>query len=236
MKKNPVLLAFSIFAAIGIIFVILGVLIGKAISIPEDRKATTTATITRIESYRDSDGDEGHDVWVQYEVKGQTYEEKLGSYSSSYRQGKKIDIIYDKENPTKINTPWGEKLFIGIFCGIGGLFAAIGIIGIIAVAVSKRKREKLEQTGTIIYAKYTGVELNRAIAVNGRNPYNIVCSWINPEDGKTYILKSENIYFDPEPVIQNLGLTEFPVFMDMENKKNYSVDITAIKNSTVDLR
>ena len=236
MKKNPVLKIFALFAVIGIVFVIVGVLLGTALKIKEEDAVKTTATITRIESHRDSDGDTTHDVWVKYQANGRTYEEELNSYVAGYREGKEIEVIYDKNNPSKVQTEIGNNLMMGIFSGLGGLFASIGIIGFIVCEVNKSKKEKLEQTGTIIYAKYTGVELNRAIAVNGRNPYNIVCSWINPEDGKTYILKSENIYFDPEPVIQNLGLTEFPVFMDMENKKNYSVDITAIKNSTVDLR
>ena len=236
MKKNPLILVFVIFMLVGIIIAVLGVSISKMLEIPEERKETTKAIISDIERERDSDGDTSYTVWVIYQVDGKEYEEKLNAYSSSYREGKEIEVIYDKENPSRVGVEWGTKLGMWIAGGLGGVFALIGLIGLIVIAGMDAKKKKIEETGTIIYATYTGVEVNTMITVNGKHPYNITCSWVNPEDNKTYILKSENLYFNPEEAIMSMGLKTFPVYMDMNNKKNYSMDISAIKEAVVDLR
>ena len=50
------------------------------------------------------------------------------------------------------------------------------------------------------------------------------------------LFKSENLYYNPKSIILDMNLNTFPVFIDMNNKKNYSVDISAIKQALVDLR
>ena len=236
MRKNPAKIVWIIFACIGIAFVILGFVIGNAMKIPEEDQVETTAIITEINRRRDSDGDTTYDVWVEYEVKGEKYERELSSYVSSYRVGKEIEVIYDRNDPGRVQTKNEEKIFTWIFSGIGGVFAVLGIGGLLAGVFGKNKREKLRQTGTMIYAKYDGVDVNTALQVNGQSPFNIVCSWLNPEDNKTYIFRSENLYYNPQSIIESMGITTFPVYIDMENKKNYTIDISMIEEKIVDLR
>lgn len=50
--------------------------------------------ITRIESYRDSDDELHHAVYVTYEYEGNMYEDvRINSYSSRMSKGKKFPCI-----------------------------------------------------------------------------------------------------------------------------------------------
>lgn len=236
MKKNPLLFIWGIFAILGIVFIIIGLVAGNIVSIKKENRVKTQAIITEIDRKRDADGDTSYNVWVQYEVQGKLYEEELGAYSSTYSEGKEIEVVYDKTDPHKVRAEFESWLFILIFSGLGSVFAIIGIIGLIVVLAKNAKKKEVEKTGSIIYATYLDVEMNTAIAINGKHPFNIICSWLNPEDNKTYIFKSEDLYYNPKSLITNMNLTTFPVFVNMENKKNYSVDISAIKQAVVDLR
>ena len=111
MRKNPAKIVWIIFACIGIAFVILGFVIGNAMKIPEEDQVETTAVITEINRRRDSDGDTTYDVWVEYEVKGKTYEQEIDTYVSSYKVGKEIEVIYDKNDPERVQAKDGEKIF-----------------------------------------------------------------------------------------------------------------------------
>lgn len=42
-----------------------------------------------------------HDVFVGYTVDGKTYKSELDAYSSDFYEGMKIDIVYDKNDPSK---------------------------------------------------------------------------------------------------------------------------------------
>ena len=236
MKKDPAKIVWIMFACFGIAYIILGFVLGNAFKIPEEDQVETIAVITKMNRRIASDGDTTYDVWVKYEAKGKTYEQKIGSYHSSYRVGKIIEIIYDKNDPRKVQTKGGDFLFNLICSGLGCVFALIGIGGLLSGVLGKNKREKIKQTGTMIYAKYDGVDVNTALQVNGQSPFGIVCSWLNPEDNKTYIFRSENLYYNPQSIIESMGITTFPVYIDMENKKNYTIDISMIEEKIVDLR
>ena len=103
MRKNPAKIVWIIFACIGIAFVIIGLVVGNAMKIPEEDQVKTTAVITEINRRRDSDGDTTYDVWVEYEVKGEKYERELGSYVSSYRVGKEIEVLSERTQLYKFN-------------------------------------------------------------------------------------------------------------------------------------
>lgn len=236
MKKDSANIVWIFLACFGIGYIIIGFVFGYVFKIPEEDQVETIAVITRMDSRRASDGDTTYDVWVKYEVKGKTYEQKIGSYDSSYYVGKIIEIIYDKNDPGRVQAKGAYVLFGLIFSGLGIVFALLGIRGLLSGVLGKNKREKIKQTRTMIYAKYDGVDVNTALQVNGQSPFGIVCSWLNPEDNKTYIFRSENLYYNPQSIIESMGITTFPVYIDMENKKNYTIDISMIEEKIVDLR
>lgn len=234
MKANKtIIFIWSVFLLIGTVFVVSGLAIMFSVFNYDD-KVETIGTISSIDSYRDRDGDIHGTVYVKYEVDGEEYESCINGYSTSYREGKEIKIYYDKYCPDEIGVKSLDFLFL-IFPGIGLIFALTGGIGLGVIAKGKLKVKKLRLHGQRIYAEYMNTDINRSVRVNGKCPYNIFCSWNNPEDGKTYIFRSQNLWFDPQSVIADRNITMFPVYINPENKKKYVIDTDVVTDKIVDL-
>lgn len=231
-SENLINLIWGIFFSIGLIFVIVGIIIGINVFNYEN-KVDTIGTIVDIYSHR-SNRDTTHKVLVKYNANDKEYESILNSYSSSFYVGKEIDIYYDIDNPNKIGVKSLDYVFL-IFPGLGAIFVIIGGTGIV-VNISKKRMEKyLRKNGDIIHANYIETVLNTTYSVNGRHPYNIICEWNNIEDGKKYIFKSKNIWINPENIINERNIENFIVYIDLKNKKRYLVDIESITENVVDL-
>ncbi len=233
MKENKLEnLIWILFAICGAIFIIIGVVIFGSI-FNYKNKADTVGTITEISSHNSNNKD--HEVYISYNVDGKEYESKLNGYSSSFYEGKEIDIYYDKDNPSKIGVKSLNLVFL-VFPGIGLIFLIIGGTGII-VKANKRKLEKnLKEKGKLIYANYVETVLNTSYGVNGRCPYNVICEWNNELDGKKYIFKSKNIWINPENVIKEKNIKQFPIYIDNNNIKKYVIDVDILTKDIVDLR
>lgn len=235
MKLNKVEnLVWFIFASIGAIFVLLGSILCINI-FNYNNKIDTTGTITNISSYRNNDGDENHEVYVSYNVNGKEYKSRLNSYSSSFYEGKNIEIYYNKDNPNKIGVKSLDLLFL-IFPGIGLIFVIIGVTGILVKIKRKMLEKRLKENGEIIYADYVETVINTTYSVNGIHPYNIICEWNNPMDNKKYIFKSKNIWLNPESIILEKNIKQFPIYLYKNSKKKYVIDIDNLTEDVVDLR
>lgn len=227
MQTNKVEnLIWIIFTVIGIILILIGVFVGINI-FKYDNKENTIGTITNISSHIDNDGDRNYEVYVTYNVDGKKYESKLNGYSSSFYEGKEIEIYYDKDNPSEIGVKSLDLVFL-IFPGIGLIFFIIGGTGII-IKIKRIKFEKsLKENGEVIYANYVETIINTSYRVNRKHPYNIICEWNNPEDNKKYIFKSKNIWLNPENIIEQRNIKKFPIYVDNKNKKKYVIDIDSL--------
>lgn len=234
MKENNFdNLIWIIFANLGIIIIIVGVIVKNTIY-NYDNKIETTGIITEISYHRDIDDNREYDVYVSYTVEGKKYETKLNGYSSNFYEGKEIKIYYDKDNPNKIGMKSLELLFL-IFPGIGTIFLIIGVIGISIKLNKKRWEKKLKVDGKLIYANYSETVLNTSYQVNGKCPYKIICEWEDPLDNKRYIFKSKNIWINPEEIIAQNNITQFPIYIN-NNKKKYYIDLDILNKNIVDLR
>lgn len=221
-----------IFASIGLIFVVIGLAMSGNI-FNYANKVDTVGIITEIIPYTTSDNSINHKVYVSYTVEGNEYESMLNSYSSGFYEGKEIEIYYDKDNPGKIGVKSLDLLFL-IFPGIGLIFLILGATGLL-VNINKRRVEKrLKETGELIYANYVETVLNTSYQVNGKTPYNIICEWNNPQDNNKYIFKSKNIWINPQNIIEEKNIKQFPVYIN--NKKKYIIDTEFLTKNIVDLR
>lgn len=84
--------------------------------------------------------------------------------------------------------------------------------------------------GKLIYADYDETIINTSYSINRRHPYKIICEWINPVDNEEYMFKSRNIWINPEDIIEERNIKQFPVYIDKNNKKKYVVDIDILEN------
>ena len=224
MKGNKAIkFLWSAFTIVGAIIVIIGLIVFFTACNYKD-KVDTVGIIT----------DTGNGTTVAYNVDGEEHESSFSGYSSSFHVGDEIEIYYDKDDVNEIGSKSLDLLYL-ILPGIGSIFLLIGLIGLAYISYKKKKEKKLKETGELVYANYSETIINRNITVNGRHPYNIIVQWNNPEDGKKYLLRSKNIYFNPEMMIEERNIKTFPVYINPNNKKQYFVDVDILNEDVVDL-
>ncbi len=214
---------WSVFTIVGAIIVIIGLIVFFTACNYKD-KVDTVGIIT----------DTGNGTTVSYNVDGEEHESSFSGYSSSFHVGDEIEIYYDKDDVNKIGSKSLDLLYL-ILPGLGSIFLLIGVIGLAVLSHKKKKEKNLRENGELVYAAYSETIMNMNIRVNGRHPYNIIVQWNNPEDGKKYLLKSKNIYFNPEMIIEERNIKTFPVYMNPNNKKKYFVDVDILNKDVVDL-
>lgn len=212
------------FTTIGAIIVIIGLIVFFCIYNNYKNKVDTLGIITNA----------GGRTTVSYNVEGEEHESSFSGYSSSFHLGDEIEIYYDKEDVNKIGSKSLDLLYL-ILPGIGSVFLLIGVIGLGVLSHKKNKEKDLRENGELVYATYLETIINRNVMVNGRNPYNVIVQWNNPEDGKKYLLKSKNIYFNPERLIEERNIKMFPVYINPNKKKQYFIDVDILKEYVVDL-
>lgn len=159
-----------------------------------------------------------------------TLDGTLGEYHSStcstppsFDIGERVALYYDPQRPERAHIDSFEQNWIGslIVGGIGSVFLAIGLLFVLPPLLAKRRAAELRGSGTAVQAEVVDVELNGSLSINGRNPYRIVAQWLNPQTNKLHVFRSENLWFDPGPYINESLVT---VMLDPSNPKRYSMD------------
>ena len=165
MKENKTEnLLWIIFTIIGGIFVVIGlIIVGNVFNY--ENKESTVGIITEISTYRGNNDDRNYRVYVSYNVDGRTYESELNGNSSSFYEGKKINIYYDKNNPNKIGMKSLDFIFL-MFPGFGLIFLSIGGTGLLL----KNRNKKLEKSLKENYKKMK--ELYLKIILHIKNKRN----------------------------------------------------------------
>ena len=229
MKENKSEnLLWIIFTIMGAVFILIGLtIVGNVFDY--GNKENTVGIITEISTYRGTNDDKNYKVYVSYNVDGRMYESELNGYSSDFYEGKEINIYYDKNNPNKIGMKSLDLLLL-MFPGFGIIFFTIGVTGFLIKSRNKKLEKFLKENGDVIYADYVETILNRSYSVNDRHPYRIICEWNNPLDNKKYIFKSKNIWINPEDIIIERDIQQFPVYINRDNMKKYFVDIDILEN------
>ncbi|MDE7252062.1 MAG: DUF3592 domain-containing protein [Acetatifactor sp.] len=189
--------------------------------------------ITRMDSAYDDDGDEHYSVFVSYEYNGKKYEDiRINSYSSSMYMGKKMSLYCDPENPGHVEV--GSMLFFpSVFLLImGAAFALIGGGVTIRTMVVSFQRKRINEQGISIYATVEEIVYDTSVAVNGRHPYTIICTYRDDYKDITYRFKSENLWFDPSPVLPVESTIEVKV--DANDYSKYYVNVEEATKRIVD--
>lgn len=231
-KNIFVKVIFRLFAAIGIIFIIAGIIWAVWGSRFMQSAVEVSAVISEIESYRESDGDTSHRVYVNYSYGGQRYEGvRLNEYSSGMYKGKEIQIMLNPDNPTQLMTNFGLYFGLIMFFGMGVIFASVGVFPLIVMGRKSSAKKKLIASGQYIYATVESIEYDKSYTVNGKHPFIVYCTYRDDYKDIVYRFKSDSIWTNPEYVIQ--PGSEIKIFVDRQNYKNYHVDIESILQTKI---
>jgi hypothetical protein len=229
-------LVFGIFFVVG-----MGLLIGGIFAFQHTRRFLQTAVevpgVVTENVWREDRTSDNRASWAFYPrirfrtADGQeiSYISNTGSSPPSYRVNEPITILYDPQQPQHASIKSFVELWLlpVLLGGMGLVFSSFGIIAVVWKGVSNRKSAWLQQNGRRIQAEFTRVELNTSVAVNGANPYRIVCQWLDPARNEMHIFNSANIWFDPTTYIPGKTIE---VLVDPNNPRRYAVETAFLPN------
>ncbi len=222
MTKNFMAIFGGIFALVGTIFIIVGIMANVKSSQFKEYAVEVNGVIEDIVIEEHTD-ETDYDVYVSYEYDGVYYEDiHIDFYSSSMYEGQEIDLLIDPDNPTDIHSSDGDLFFTLMFVGLGGLFALIGYIILIVSILNKKKKARLLESGQHIYGEIESMEQDYSITINGRHPFRIYCKYKNPTDGYIYKFKSDTLDFNPWDSYK--AGDSIDIYVDPDNFKKYYVD------------
>ncbi|MCL1131908.1 DUF3592 domain-containing protein [Shewanella sairae] len=187
---------------------------GEVIGLTESRTSNSSSyTYAPIVYFSDS-----NDI-------GYEFTSSISSNPPSYQVGEFVEVMYLESNPNeaKINgffSLWGLALILAF---LGMVFSSIGFGMLLFDILKNRKGNYLVENGLKVEAKFSSVELNYSLQVNGRNPYRIVAEWLDPESNTIYMYKSKNLWFDPTDYIRNEYIS---VYVDKAKPKKHYLDIS----------
>ena len=232
-KRNSFMVLFcGIFLVVGAIFSAVGITMALADSGFMERAEEITAEITIISSYRDTDGDRRHNVYVTYQYDGRVYEDiELNFYRSGMYEGQEIPLLCDPENPGHVKSPGGMLLLEMVFLLIGILFMGIALVFIAVSRNKARRRKKILSSGKRLSAIVEQIAVNTSYVMNGRNPYQIYCYYRDEYKDVIYRFKSEDLWINPNVVLQPGDTID--VYVDGEDYSRYHVDAESILDKKV---
>ncbi len=221
MKTNKTeIILFSIFAIIGGLLLLAGIVIGYFSIRFHAEAVPLKAKITSIETYRE----QNERVYVSYIYENQEYKDiALGGYSSSMYEGEEITLYINPQNPRDAKSKLDLWIAPAVFVGMGIIFSLVGWIPLLWKRRKKRKKQWLRENGTVLYGVVEGSDWNTFYSVNGRHPFVIYCTYTDDFDGTTYRFKSENLWFDPEA--QFPAGTPIKIYVNREDYSSYFVDV-----------
>ena len=232
-KRNSFMVLFcGIFLVVGAIFSAVGITMALADSGFRERAEEITAEITGISSYRASDGDRRHNVYVTYQYDGRVYEDiELNFYRSGMYEGQEIPLLCDPENPGHVKSPGGMLLLEMVFLLIGILFMGIALVFIAVSRNKARRRKKILSSGKRLSAIVEQIAVNTSYVMNGRNPYQIYCYYRDEYKDVIYRFKSEDVWINPNVVLQPGDTID--VYVDGEDYSRYHVDAESILDKRI---
>lgn len=221
MKTNKTeIILFSIFAIIGSLLFLAGIVIGYFSIRFHAEAVPLKAQITSIETYRE----QNERVYVSYTYENQEYKDiALGGYSSSMYEGEEITLYINPQDPQDAKSKLDLWIAPTVFLGIGIIFSLVGWLPILRKRRKKKKNQWLRENGTVLYGVVEYSDQNTFYSVNGRHPFVIYCTYTDDFNGTIYRFKSENLWFDP--VAQFPAGTPIKIYVNREDYSSYFVDV-----------
>ncbi|MFK8332309.1 DUF3592 domain-containing protein [Pseudomonas sp. BJa5] len=216
-----------VFSTIGVLSLLGAAAAYKSSSDFLDEAVPASGKVVALVKSRSSDSVSFYPVIQFLDEEGRSFEfrSNAGSNPPTFLVGEEVRVLYAAEHPEDAKVDaffalWGVSLVLAV---IGGPFLFIGMLMVTIGRLRTRKHAYLQKNGVAIEAKFQSVERNFRLSVNGRNPYLIMCQWLNPQTSQVHMFQSENIWFDPSLYIKDESIR---VLIERNNPKKYHVDIS----------
>ncbi len=116
--------------------------------------------------------------------------------------------------------------FVVVFAAVGIVTGIMGLVMIWKPLHRDRVIARLLESGTRVNGRVEYIGQDGRVTMNGRHPFVIRCSWMDPVTGKSWLFDSESFWFDPAPYLKDRQT--LPVYYDPANPRKHMVDTSGI--------
>ena len=109
----------------------------------------------------------------------------------------------------------------------GLAFLCLGICVLKSDKKAADKNKKIDSAPITINTKFKDIMYSYDRDTSS-DYYYLITSWVNPDDHKLYLFRSNDIRYDAKEEIKRKGITEFKVTYESGNIKNYKVDTSIL--------
>lgn len=137
-------------------------------------------------------------------------------------------IFYNQKNPSLIKIKLITITKSIIILVIGLIITTIGLALIIKNKLDKGDIKNLKEKGIHILADITDV-----IVIpkdNGKNPYILKASYLNPNNNILEYYESEETFINLKEIIDRKNITKIDIYINPKHTERYFVDIESIIN------
>jgi hypothetical protein len=235
IENKSEMLGFSIFAVVGLLVLIIGVVRLISGVIFMHKAVQVEATVSSIDATRTGSGNNAkisYTPFISYEYKGKTYENVvLNEYNATMKVGGKITVSINPDNPSEVQADSNIYVANFLMILIGAIFASVGLIAIVPKLKKMKKQSDAVNHGKRVVATVDEVVYKRNYKVNGRSPYLIYCTYEDENTGIKYKYKSNYLWTDPSEVYY-IGSNIF-VYINEKDYSEFYVDVDAMLNQRV---
>lgn len=154
-------------------------------------------------------------------VEGKKMEADLSYYSSSMHVGDPIEVYYQPDNPSKVESKTGAGMGFWIFLSFGLVMILIPITILIVRGVTMFYGSRLKRHGIVLKAKIDKLEEDTSTGIDNHHPFIIYCSACLP-DGTKQTFRSSNAWYERE-ALENLSTV--CVYVHPRKSSRYYVDV-----------
>ena len=221
----------GLFAAIGLVLLIIGGVLLQRDSRFGDAAATAEGRVIEVVRHVDRKSDRSKGVtftaviaFTDRSGTQQTFSESISTNPPRFAVGDQPAVLYDPAQPSRavVDDFWGRKGVATIFSALGAVFALLGLVLLGIDWRSGRKRARLREQGIPITADVLDVFRDTRIKRNGAHPFRVAAQAIDPTTGQLRRFESEAIWVDPTA---RLAGGKVRVLIDPGNPKSYHVDL-----------
>ena len=202
-----------------IIIVIASIILGNGINF-KNNGVEVTATVTNI-----VENESERSIYIEYEVEGTKYINKLGYWDEELDLHSSVDIICLKDDPLKIS---GDNNFLLLSIMLYAISIAICLMSFFNLKkyykeknrIYKLLKEGIKREGTVVCSE----ELN----VYSNNTFN---AWALTATIEDEVFNSSK-YWVKEPLLE-VKDAKIDIYIDRNDKNNYYIDLLSIRGGKI---
>lgn len=191
-------------------------------------KVTGKIVEKNTERYWDSSDDEYRTrttIYVSFELDGKQYDYVRLGENTKKGEGDRITLYVDKDDPSNISTSTKPVAGITLIC-MGVFVLCMTVPTIISILRKRGRAKNLLEQGVVISATVEAVDYDTSLTVNGKNPYQIICSYVDESTGKRYTFKSDSVWENINEVLNPGDLVR--VYVQPNDYNQYHVDVETL--------